>query len=131
MRRAYGVDVEPRTENLIRTWLLEAASPLQAPLSRQAERFLTDVLVEAFSFRTHEPFAQGVLGLSPFQASEYGEVEAALHGPVGESARKLLEASADVALSVVTGSNEILVADLLVVINRRWCGVWPFCRADA
>ena len=120
--------METRTEGLIRSWLQEQVAQVPLGVSPRAERFLEDVLVEAFDLRRSEEFAQFRLGLRPEGVAQHEQVANALQAEVGLTVRELLAEAYNSAMA--QGANEVLVIDLLEVINRRWCGVWPFCRAS-
>jgi hypothetical protein len=120
--------MDERTERYIASWVIAATATAAVPAgatttSPAVPAFMTAVLVEAFNARRNEQPAL-VMGLSPARAVTYEEVSDALSGQAGNS---VLEIMTEAAHNI--RGDELQLIDVLEVINRRWCNVWPFCRA--
>jgi hypothetical protein len=134
--------MDTRTHEFINEWLANEATlftgvgPPAAQLSEEAQTFLRDVLVEAFDWRRAEPWPQATLGLSPYERVSFDQVSKALYGELGEIVQSVIldayqetdEPFRKSLTADVPGAEQILLIDMLVVINRRWCSIWPFCR---
>jgi len=124
-----NLDVE--TEQYLTDWLKRRIDQHPLSFSQEATSFLHGVLFEAFNSRRDEEEAL-VLNWSPYRAVNFGEVSKSLdEGQVGESVKTILALVYDEALTRGGATHEVLLIDILVVVNRLWCRVWPFCKRPA
>jgi hypothetical protein len=100
-------------------WLSSQESALSVPLTLEARHFLLSIVSEAFEKRRAEAWpAENLAHSTPIQD--------ALAGEVGLTIRLLLFDAVEEAAR--RAGDEVLLIDLLAVIHRRWCRIWPFCR---
>jgi hypothetical protein len=111
-----------------------APGPPPTEYSNGAIQFIKKVLYEAFDERRFDTQAVNLElgGVAPLSETRIAQ---ALDGQVGTVVQMLLEDAEVEAESSDDGrklssysGNRVLLADILVAVNRNWCNVWPFCR---
>ncbi|HYM16255.1 MAG TPA: hypothetical protein VEZ14_11910 [Dehalococcoidia bacterium] len=115
--------MEPEGELFVSDWIRRQTEG--ARLSPKATRFLTDIVVEALDSRLAEPEARFALSSFP-TSSRLGSSEASAmldRSPLEYVVRDLVT-----PIGPIVANEQVLLADLLVAINLKWCSVWPFCR---
>ena len=91
---------------------------------------MEDVLIEALDLRRDEDRWQETFKfVNPTQQLTSGILANMLGQSVEEVVFGVLRDAHDASLEDRISPGPVLLIDLLVAINRRWCGIWPFCRA--
>lgn len=113
-----------------------APGPPAPEFSFPVRQFLKNVLYEAFDERLEEEGARR-LDLTPARPVSIENVARLLDGPLGRILKQVLDDAYSEAGENWRGRRvprdfgmRVLLIDILVVVNRRWCGIWPFCRAS-